>query len=134
MKTLILAYATGGPPSPDLQIQLCVYAPALTIVLSWLLIRWKRKLVWGAVVLAIADALVVLLSFEEYLDSIMWLYPVKPWSLIAAPWIATAMPCLVIWKIWKEPNQRPESNAGMPPPSSGKSPAVEHRLPGVSQP
>jgi transposase len=30
--------------------------------------------------------------------------------------------------------QRPESNAGMPPPSAGKSTAVEHRLPGVSQP
>src|SRR5690606_23872584 len=33
-----------------------------------------------------------------------------------------------------EPNKRLESNTGLPPPSSGKSTAVEHRLPGVSQP
>jgi len=123
MKTLILAYATGGPPSPDLQIQLCVYAPALTIVLSWLLIRWKKKLVWGAVALAFTDALVVLLSFEKYLDSIMWLYPAKPWSLIAAPWIAVAMPSLVIWKLWKEPNQPLQRNASTGSVSNFESPA-----------
>ncbi|HRE84158.1 MAG TPA: hypothetical protein PLN52_24145 [Opitutaceae bacterium] len=109
MKTLILAYATGGPPSPDHQIQLCVYAPALTIIISWLLMRWKRRLVWGAVALAIVDALVVILPFEEYLDSITWVYRGKPWSLAIAPWIATAMPFLVIWKLYitgkKEPNQ-----------------------------
>ena len=33
-----------------------------------------------------------------------------------------------------EPNKRLESNAAMPPPSLGKSTAVEHRLRGVSQP
>lgn len=37
-------------------------------------------------------------------------------------------------EIEKEANQRLESNAGLPPPSDGTSTAVEHRLPGVSQP
>jgi hypothetical protein len=100
MKILILAYATGGGPSPDRQIQLCVYAPALTIILSWLLVRWKRPLVWAAVALAFIDSLVVIRSFADYVGSIMWLYPVKPWSLIVVPWIATAMPFLVIWKLY----------------------------------
>jgi len=100
MKLLTLGYATGGGPNPDQQIQLCVYAPALTVILAWLLLCWKRQLVWAALTLAFADSLVVIRSFADYVGSIMWLYPAKPWSLIAVPWIATAMPFLVIWKLY----------------------------------
>lgn len=127
MSTLVFAYATGGPPSPDLQIQLCVYAPALTIALSWFLMRWKRQLVWGALALAVIDAFVVILPFEEYLDSITWIYRGKPWSLVIAPWIATAMPFLAIWKLHiigkKEPNQPLQRNASTGPVSNFESPA-----------
>ena len=105
--TLFLAYITGGPPSPDWQIQLCVYVPVVTVIVSWLLMRWKRRLVWGAVALAFSGALFVLLSFQEYLDSILWLYPAKPWSLIVAPWIATAVPFLVIWRLYLTGSEGP---------------------------
>ena len=58
---LLAILLDGEPPSPEWQLfPWCIYFPALTIVISWALIRWRKKLVvMAAGIAAVAACMLI---------------------------------------------------------------------------
>ena len=77
------------------------------MILSWLLIRWRVRLVIVAVALAVVDAFCVIVPFQGYLDHVLWIYKFTPWSLIAAPWVAAFLPFAAILQFHHSKKREP---------------------------
>ena len=111
----VIAYITGGGPLGQDQLPFAVYLPAITMALSWFLIRRNRKLVIVALGLAGLDAFCVLIPHQRFVDYWLGFYESPPWLTIAAPWVAVIVPFVAIGGIYsakkKEPNQAPEPTA-----------------------
>jgi hypothetical protein len=93
------------------QLFLSVCIPAIATFISWLLIRWRRKAVGVALLLAVVAAVAVIVPAQELKD---WGYP-EPgfWPSKVMPWLAATVPFLAIVGIYfqKKPNQTPEPTA-----------------------
>lgn len=62
-----------GPGMPHDQLRVCVFIPAVAILVSWCLIKWKPGLVFIALIVAAIAAILV---------TVDWLHPATRYSML----------------------------------------------------
>ena len=120
MQTLAMLML-DGPGVPYLQLEISVYLPTAVVASSWFLIRWKRRLVIPALIIALLSAFVVL---GQVLDSMARWAMLNDfgWSYVFAIYLSAAFPFLAIAVFYFDqktrPNKASEPTAINPPPSA----------------
>jgi uncharacterized membrane protein len=112
MSTLaFLMRMTDGPGIPDRQLQLCIYLPIASIVISWCLIRRKKWLAIPALAIAAIIALIIL---RDVFDSMtrFAMFEDFGWSYVLAIVLSAVFPFVAVAIFYfqkrNRPNQSPE--------------------------
>lgn len=118
---IIAMQTMDGPGFPYLQLQHSIYFPTATILISWLLIRWKRWLVIPAVMIAVILGDNVLSGVTHPITRGAMVEEFG-WSYVFAIIISAAVPFFVIALLFL--NEKRRSNRGAEPVPVNSPPAA----------
>jgi len=108
------AFLIDDTPREWRQLPMCVFLPALTVAVSWGLIRWKKGFALLAAACAVMSAYIILHYFSVTLE---WLKPYQRYNrqYHCAVWFSAIFPFVMIpafyFTAMKRPTQRAADGA-----------------------
>lgn len=101
-----LGFIFDDRPRPEMWALQCVYSPALVIIISWALIKFKRNFLFLALGIATLAGYFVLKSFREFLLSMEKHGGVYEHAYTNAVWFAAGIPFVAILLFYFLPRRR----------------------------